>query len=69
MAKAATDCWKWLSGGATIVYRFIGTSQSSSTIRPLLNSINDQIMSIYAPGLARKNERTVSIHCTHRQKQ
>ena len=40
-------------------YRFIGTSQDSSSIRPLLDSINDQIMAVYAPDLPRKQEEMV----------
>ena len=43
------------------VFRFIGTSQNSSTIRPLLDLINEQILAIYAPGLPRKNEKSVSV--------
>ncbi|KAL5016270.1 hypothetical protein ScPMuIL_005859 [Solemya velum] len=47
LAMAAKQCWKWLGGKATIVFRFLGTTPRSSEIRPLLGSLTHQINKVH----------------------
>ncbi|KAK2152117.1 hypothetical protein LSH36_339g02004 [Paralvinella palmiformis] len=47
LAVVMTESWQWLDGRGAIVYRFLGTTEESSFIKPLLRTLNKQLSSVY----------------------
>ena len=44
---AANLAFDWLDGKCAVIYRFLGTTQSSSSLRPLMRSLVGQMQRLY----------------------